>query len=109
MNQATLLLKGLIPAPLRDNTLIYLGNQKVTEERWGDYLYLQTSYELVEQVFEKEGISVVIVEDDIYRIDISSQIYQKIIEPFLQGKYSEMDKEYVNEHFKRSFVDFKND
>lgn len=102
MNQASLLLQGLIPYLLRGSKL-YLGHQSITPEEWGNYLYIETSRDDALSILENSNLNPVIVNDNLYRLDISSDTYLKIIKPFLKGKYSLVDKEYVKNNFEKSF------
>ena len=103
MNQATRFLKGLIPSSLRSECTLYVGYQDVTPELWGDYLYIQTNAPTIFQAFEKEmpDIELEIVNEDqnLYRYSFSSEVYTKIVNPFLNGKYSSICRKYVERTF----------
>lgn len=99
VNQTTSFLIGLVPYKIRYRTLLYVGHQDVQAEEWGEYLYIKGAD--VESAYAEHGISVDIVDVDeqLYRVKIDEKTFHTIVEPFLCGKYSQMDKGYVNKTF----------
>lgn len=78
-------------------------------DTWGKYFYLE--YDLVDLddkdidelrehpqykiEFDTEASTVIFV------FEVTSEQYENIVKPFLEGKYSEIDKKYVASHFKK--------
>lgn len=91
----------------------YLGNVEYEgDDSWGNYIYLELkrdtpgylirhlrnhSWFINEYDPTTESIIVVMEPDD--------DVKKKIIEPFLQGKYSKIDKDYVNKYFNYVYPD----
>lgn len=99
VNQSTSFLIGLVPYKIRYRTLLYVGHEGINPDEWGEYLYIKGSD--VESAYAEHGISVDIVDIDnhLYRVKIDEKTFLTIVHPFLQGKYSKIDKGYVNKTF----------
>jgi len=99
VNQSTSFLIGLVPYKIRYRTLLYVGHQGVQAEEWGEYLYIKGSG--IEKAYAEHGISVDIIDLDehLYRVKVDEKTFHTIVHPFLSGKYSQMDKGYINKTF----------
>lgn len=99
VNQSTSFLIGLVPYKIRYRTLLYVGHEDINPDEWGEYLYIKGSD--VESAYAEHGISVDIINVDnhLYRVKIDEKTFHTIVEPFLSGKYSQIDKGYVNKTF----------
>lgn len=79
--------------------MLYVGHQEVQAEEWGEYLYIKGAD--VESAYAEHGIIVDIidVEQHLYRVKVDEKTFHTIVEPFLHGKYSQIDKGYINKTF----------
>lgn len=88
----------------------YIGNfDWEGDNNWGEYYYVKTEKDYSTGLMENLRVHPMYVRD--YYTEEGNQIIifkftpeqrEKIIKPFLEGKYSEIDREYVNKYFRRN-------
>ena len=87
----------------------YLGDETTNPGVWGEYLYLtfdkhELTQELIEELkdhglLNKTYQSILDDSIQVYRFDIDEEDSESIVQPFIKGKYSEINREYVKENF----------
>jgi len=80
---------------------IYLGNYLVQGDQWGEYLYLVLNGAITSELREilDNHPQKVSESDGIYTFAITDKDKETIVSPFLKGKYSEIDRDYVAKNF----------
>ena len=85
----------------------YLGHRDYEgKDKWGNYLYLQVTSELLDGILLSE-----LRNHERYVTELDEEDYvffvfeflpfekENIVDPFLTGKYSQINKDYVNKYF----------
>lgn len=91
-----------------DNT--YIGNRDWEgTDNWGDYYYVRTktdySKSLLKELRDHKMYIDYYCDDDgntIIVFRFSNEQKEKIVQPFIEGKYSEIDRDYVKKYFRRT-------
>lgn len=91
----------------------YVGNVEYEgTDNWGDYIYIEVNYTCPKELLES------LQKHDWYKTEIDSlnqtiilvfepdeNTKTKILKPFIEGKYSKIDKDYVEKYFNYKEID----
>lgn len=111
MTKTTSFIRPIIDIPYQ--TLInngfedaYLGMYSKTKDEWGKSIFLSFKIERISEYVRKllinhsDFVSITIDKDLlIFEIKVNYEDYTKIIVPFLNGKYSQICRDYVTKNF----------
>ena len=91
----------------------YMGSEEYpTENRWGDVFILEFSVPLSEgdltwimsnKYYKDNYISSSGTHHVVY--EFTEDFKQKVVKPFLEGKYSQIDRDYVESKFAKNIID----
>lgn len=95
------------PLVLRSYTKTYIGNVNYEGNNiWGNFLYLQITKELLDDILlstlrNHEQYKTELDEEDfvLFVFEFTPMQRLSIVMPFIMGKYSEIDRNYVNKNF----------
>lgn len=95
---------------------IYLGDYSKTGEEWSDslFLYLDSPINPIIEMIGNDASYIDAYKPEgkkgtMFRKELTVEEQNNILKPFIQGKYSEIDRTYVFEHFpKHKIVGIKN-
>ena len=119
MTKSASFIRKILPFPLAEldnNGYIdtYIGNYNETKETWGQSLYLvfdmskMTADYRLTLIRHPDFRKIVMDKTNlIFEFEISLKDYKNIVEPFLNGKYSQICREYVNTNYTRTTLDKK--
>ncbi|RTL05533.1 hypothetical protein EKK58_07730 [Candidatus Dependentiae bacterium] len=86
----------------------YLGMYSKTQDEWGKSIYFSFKIEMISEYLRKlllnvpEFVSITIDKNLlIFEFEINTEDYEKIIVPFLDGKYSKVCRDFVKKNFPR--------
>lgn len=84
----------------------YLGNTEYEgENSWGKYMYIEFNHENLNEVLQLKTHPQYLthfhssVNNNIFFVFEITTNQRKIVDPFLEGKYSKIDRDYVNKYF----------
>lgn len=89
---------------------IFTGNVEYEgDTTWGDYLYLLYNNQTLSEEYIKQLRKHTLYHDvydpeeneTIFIFKLSEEIKRKIVSPFLKGKYSLIDRDYVKQNFRK--------
>lgn len=99
----------MINLKVPNSTIIntYLGNTEYQgDNNWGKYLYVEIEDQHIKSVWEEIKTHPQYVtyfhcseNSNAFIVFEITNNQRKIVDPFLQGKYSEIDRDYVNKYF----------